>query len=300
MDNIKAFRPAIIQALKSAPPNATPEQTTDLIFAFIDLVGGVLDQMGVTSESRRKDGYEGVALIGGDSVQNQSAKNTNLQAKMYTGILRGDEQSTPSRQWNIAEAPPPGRIRQRKSDAPVRSLEEVQEYIEQNAPPSLTLDLGDGKPPLTLSRRVKVQPFMIGRGQDMGGNVQLVYLLPGERENSESGTRVGDDNVITIPPPTHEFSTADVDLDLGAALDELLEANRARTSRTKREVKAVAPKPIAWSLETAMQSSMSGTAESAPMASQNFNTGEVLDKWRSNMSEKEARVRAGLDPLTEH
>lgn len=248
--DLTRYRPAIIKALKAIPPNSPPEKTVDMILFMVDLARELMGEE-PTSEIRRDID---VPIIGGGLAGGIAAAQSFGQPPPSS---RGIAPLTPSA--------PATRIKPqavKKADVQYYTVDEILEYVEQNAPPTLELDLGDSKPPLKLSRKVRPMKFEFMGATDIGGEVQLSYLLPGEREDNSNGTRIGDGGVMAIPPPVVSFATTTETINLQKGLDELIAANRSRASREPRTIAPRSLPPVAMTLDAALRSPMSAQEDS--------------------------------------
>jgi hypothetical protein len=100
----------------------------------------------------------------------------------------------------------------------VRSIRQIEAYLEKETRPIIDVVLNDGKPPITLIRRIELESCAIqqaaGRGNVGTEGDGIVRLMYGVR---------GDDD-----PPAVIFTSADRKINARAAVSELIKAARAR------------------------------------------------------------------------
>lgn len=240
------YRPIIIKALKAAPPNATPERQADLILAYIDIAKDLIGDVAPRSDIRREID---VPLIG-DAP---------------------DPQEPPA---------PPRRItgKPAKPDQQYRDLDDLYTHVQQHAPPTIEVDLGDGKPALTLRRQITRREFSVAGVSDGTGIVQLRYTIQGEEG-----------------APADQFSTNDASIDVNGAVKRIMEAAKCMYSRTQRKVEPKAPKPVSWNMDDVMENAPHGDADGAMGRNgENPQTSEsVVEFFRSQSTAEERKLRQG-------
>lgn len=202
----------------------------------------------------------GERLISGGRVQSQQVPATN-----GTLVVLPDEVPDSLPRMSVSD---PRMVMSSRSSEPVRSLQEIEAYVQRVAPTTMDVTIDPDSPPVRLVRRITMEKY--GAGSDDEGVVKLCYADKGD---------------IDCPP--FLFTTSDANIDIQAALRECEAVAKSRYSLKKRDpIKARPVKPWTPDIESTLANGVGAEAGDSVMPIQGWDIGSLTNKGLADLGIK--------------